>query len=246
MAFANAQAFYNATINKSFNTDNAYGAQCWDLFDYFCNQEGLPISRYCKNTGWVSDLWYLRDAYGYSEYFEYITNPDELRQGDWCIWASPHIAMYWAGTGFLGQNQPYPYTNIQYFSNYRDRFLGAFRYKKWSKNVKPTPSGEPDQILTEGSKVEFYDTYINEINHNKNWIFSEFYGGWFSASIFTETTDADGALDQTIYPGSRGRIVGTFTVGRIESEDIANDTVYIKELGFRVKSRCLNEVAEGY
>ena len=74
------------TIGKSYNIDGAYGAQCWDYFAYFVKYFNLPISTYCSLTGYVCDLWRLRNSYGYSEYFDYITDHSAVRDGDWCIW----------------------------------------------------------------------------------------------------------------------------------------------------------------
>ena len=80
----------------------------------------MPISTYCALTGYVCDLWRLRDKYGYSAYFEYITRPEDLRPGDWCFWDrgaasshnKSHVALYMLRNGTpveLGQNQGYPY-----------------------------------------------------------------------------------------------------------------------------------------
>lgn len=157
----------NNTIGKSFDLDgypqsNPY--QCWDYFAYFVKYMNLGLSTYCSLTGYVSDLWRLRDSYGYSKYFDYITNPNDLRSGDWCIWDrgsshnSSHVAlMYMDKDGVpveLGQNQGFPYVTEKVT---QWDILGAFRFKGWSK----LPDGCSNQILNEHS-YSFYKQKENQ------------------------------------------------------------------------------------
>lgn len=128
----------NMTIGKSYDQDKAYGYQCWDYFDAFVKYFKLPVSTYCALTGYVCDLWRLRDQYGYGKYFEFITDWKQLRDGDWVIWdrgsAShnlSHIAMYFSPNLSLGQNQgsacvtekPTAFTDM----------MGGLRFKGWSE-----------------------------------------------------------------------------------------------------------------
>lgn len=131
------QEFKDLTINKTFDVDGAYGAQCWDYFAWFCQFFKLPVSTYCALTGYVCDLWRLRDKYGYSAYFEYIYDAKDLRPGDWCFWDKgsshnfSHTAMYMLRNGSpveLGQNQGFPYVTEK--STTWD-ILGALRFKGW-------------------------------------------------------------------------------------------------------------------
>jgi hypothetical protein len=96
-----------ANYNNSYlNTDNAYGAQCWDLFDKFCQDYNINVSRYCAITGYVPDLFYLFDEYGYSEYFEKI-NVENLQAGDWCFWDygnMRHVALKVGSNTYFSQN----------------------------------------------------------------------------------------------------------------------------------------------
>lgn len=123
------------TIGKSYDIDGAYGAQCWDYFAYFVKYFNLPISTYCSLTGYVCDLWRLRNQYGYSTYFDYITDPAKLRPGDWVIWDKgsshpySHIAMFIHNME-LGQNQGAAYVTEK--ATTWD-MLGAFRFKNWSE-----------------------------------------------------------------------------------------------------------------
>lgn len=126
------------TIGKKYDIDGAYGAQCWDYFAYFVQYFKIPVSTYCSLTGYVCDLWRLRNQYGYSTYFDYITDPAKLQPGDWVIWDKgsshpySHIAMYMQGQIELGQNQGEPYVTEK-----KTTFdmLGAFRFKNWSDIV---------------------------------------------------------------------------------------------------------------
>ena len=127
--------FVESTLGKSYNTDGWYGAQCWDIFDYFCQKAGITASRYCKLTGYVSDIWTMRNykGYEYSRWFTFITDPKKLQDGDW-VFTTGHVTMYYQGKG-VGQNQTYdnkkwlPYVAAMPFS--ANGFLGAFRYKFW-------------------------------------------------------------------------------------------------------------------
>lgn len=92
--------------NQYLNTDNAYGAQCWDLFDKFCQDYNIDVSRYCAITGYVPDLFYLFDEYGYDAYFEKI-NVENLQAGDWCFWDygnMKHVALKVGANTYFSQN----------------------------------------------------------------------------------------------------------------------------------------------
>lgn len=100
------QAFIDKYNGKYLNTDNAYGAQCWDLFDKFCQDYNIEVSRYCAITGYVPDLFYLFDEYGYYEYFDKI-NIDNLQVGDWCFWDygnMRHVALKVGSNTYFSQN----------------------------------------------------------------------------------------------------------------------------------------------
>ena len=124
------------TIGKQYDIDGAYGPQCWDYFAYFVKYFGLPLDTKCSITGYVCDLWRLKDQYGYSTYFEYITDPSRLQIGDWVIWdrgsshSNSHVAMMTSNGGpvELGQNQGYPYVTEKPTTW---DMLGAFRFRSW-------------------------------------------------------------------------------------------------------------------
>ena len=127
--------WFNMTYGHSYDVDGYYGAQCWDYFAYFVQYTGIGVSTYCALTHYVGDLWTLKDQYGYSEHFEYITNPNALQNGDWLIWpqgsSNPlsHVAMYWNGQ-ILGQNQGG--ARIVTLANAHFDIAGALRWKGWN------------------------------------------------------------------------------------------------------------------
>jgi hypothetical protein len=138
------QDFANQVMGQSFDEDGSYGNQCWDLFRHFLNVIGAEnYSCQCALTGYVPDIWALKDQYGYSDLFDYI-DPSNLKDGDWVIYPKGnadapygHIAMLYNG-GLLGQNQngkPYV-TLIGYFPG----ALGGLRWKGWEPDV-PTYQG---------------------------------------------------------------------------------------------------------
>ena len=100
------QRFIDKYNNQYLNTDGTYGAQCWDLFDKFCQDYDIEVSRYCSITGYVPDLFYLFDDYGYGAYFDKI-NVENLQVGDWCFWDygnMKHIALKVGANTYFSQN----------------------------------------------------------------------------------------------------------------------------------------------
>jgi hypothetical protein len=129
-----AQDFINAFSGKVDDFDGAYGAQCVDAFKRFCQWIGIPV--YPTRTNWADGYWKYRIQY--SAYVKFITNPKELKPGDWLFWAigsscpSSHVGMfvrYAEEDGYayvFGQNQGGNggYTIVKL----RLDILGAFRF----------------------------------------------------------------------------------------------------------------------
>ena len=150
------QAFKDYTINKCWNTDGYYGAQCWDLGDLFWqNYAGRNLST-C-GTGAAKGIWNCKEQNA-GDQFELINNPNDLQIGDWIIFNNGkygHVGMalgnYNNGyIALLGQNQGGGYcegggssTNIINIS--LKSFSGAFRPKSY---IKPEP--EPTPIPVSG------------------------------------------------------------------------------------------------
>jgi len=128
-SFRTPRQWYEMTIGKSYDTNHAYGQQCWDYFDFFNRCIGFTGSRYCSVTKMAGDLWMLRDSADYHYYtaYDYITNPADFKTGDWVFWPQ-HVAMYYEGKE-LGQNQPSPYVTLRDMN--WNGILGAMRWKGW-------------------------------------------------------------------------------------------------------------------
>jgi hypothetical protein len=128
--------WYEQTIGKWFNTDGMYGNQCWDYFDYFCQKIGCTASRHCALTGYVPDLWQLKEKYGFGKWFDFVA-PNNIKNGDWVFWRHGskdcpygHVAMYYNGK-ILGQNQNGK-AYVTLASNISlSGALGAMRWKGW-------------------------------------------------------------------------------------------------------------------
>lgn len=154
MFFQNPQQFYDYTYNKAFNTDGAYGAQCWDLFDLFCQKQGVTCSRYCALTGYAGDLYKLRYEYGYDKFFEFFY-PKNARRGDW-FFSDHHVAMVWdvysdGKVLLLGQNQGgLKYTTLKTY-NLSDA-LGVMRYKGWIEPMNGWEKKDGKWYFYEGGK----------------------------------------------------------------------------------------------
>jgi hypothetical protein len=140
-------AFKDYTIGKCWNTDGAYGAQCWDLADmYWQNYAGRNFST-C-GTGSAKGSWNCKE-YNAGDNFILIYDKTQLQAGDWVIFGSGkygHVGMALGGynNGYvtlLGQNQggepcegggsSTNIININLAS-----FVGAFRPKSY---IKPEP-----------------------------------------------------------------------------------------------------------
>lgn len=239
------------TLNKSYDLDGYYGAQCWDfacyVFEHYYNGKRI----HCGATGYVQDFATQKKTNGILNFMNDIGLNEILQPGDVCVWgpcaAAPysHVALYDSDNGsdevyFLGQNQNgASYVTVSRISI--SGIIGVFRAKNMSGGS--TDPGKPDQILTVGSKVQFPKYLkVEKIDIPNNLVYNSRIGGWVSASICTETSAADGSCNQVLDVGAEFTIKGTYTVSKT---DIPSDTVYLKELGFWVRSEPLTEVADG-
>lgn len=139
MYFISPQGFYKSTYGKSIDVDGAYGAQCWDLFAFFCQKEKLAVNTYCNLTGYAGDLYKERYSKGYEHYFEFFY-PKHAKRGDWIFW-DQHVAMVWDvdldhdRVNCLGQNQGG--VKRVTFKEYKlSTALGCMRYIPWIEKEK--------------------------------------------------------------------------------------------------------------
>lgn len=235
--------------------------QCWDVVagKYFPYIGGEVI--HCRQSGYVKDIANQRETNGILDFCVDVGLKETLQPGDICIWgvckACPysHIAIYDHDDGqeavyFLGQNQPVPYVNIVKIPV--KGIIGVFRPKiflkkdepiKPAETVKPKPA-KADQILTKGSICRSEGFYVEDIRRiGKQWqIYNSWVGGWIPAAHVHEVDRRDGRMDNILHRNSGVAFDGLLTVIKV---DVPNDMVYIKELKYWVKSRCLYEVKDG-
>jgi len=125
--------FVSKYIGQRIDYDAAYDVQCVDGFKVFCKWAGIPVKATPNN--WANGYWIYKDQLGYSQWFDYITDPAKLRDGDWCIWdkgsscPDSHIAMYYKGQFFgerQGGNQGFLMKDL------KKDIMGALRWKEWT------------------------------------------------------------------------------------------------------------------
>ena len=241
-------------LGKSVDVDgyprlNPY--QCWDLVMgvYAPYIGGKTI--HCGQSGYVKDIANQRNTNGILDFCIDVGLKAELQAGDICVWTNcpacpqSHIAIYDHDEGqnavyFLGQNQPYNYVTVKKIPV--SGIIGVFRPKIFVK-IKPTPVKKADQILTVGSKVQSYGFYVERLRYRrKQWeLYNSWVGGWIPTAHVSEVDARDGKKDNILHIGSGVAFDGTLTVSKI---DVKNNRAYLKELGYWVYSRCLNEVKD--
>lgn len=148
--------FKNYVYGNCWNTDGAYGAQCWDLADMFWqNYAGRNFST-C-GTGAAKGSWNCKE-YNAGDEFDLIYDARDLQAGDWVIFGYGqygHVGMAMGSYNdgyvtLLGQNQGGTpcegggsSANIINIS--LSGFVGAFRPKSYEK-TEPEPEPEPQPI----------------------------------------------------------------------------------------------------
>lgn len=134
---------YNGrAVNKGNGwNDSTFGYQCVAGFKAFCEWAGIPVKATPNDL--ASGYWLYRQQLGYADYFDFITDYQQLRNGDWVVWAktskshpSSHIAMFYNGLEF-GENQGAIGFNLK-ATNFTD-MLGALRpkiFENQESNIK--------------------------------------------------------------------------------------------------------------
>ena len=157
--WSTANQFLNETLGKSYDMDRypkKQPYQCWDYADYFwVNQVGRHLITKAGGNGSAKDCWNISSVTNAGKEFDLITNKNNLKVGDWCIFgggSNGHIGIVKSivRTGQLvvlqGENQGSTRVNAINYS--LGNFLGAFRYKAWH-NVAPTPKKSNEEIAKE-------------------------------------------------------------------------------------------------
>lgn len=132
------ESFVNEVNGRAYDEDGSYGSQCWDLFRHFLNEVAPNLSAQCSISGYVRDLWQLKDNYGYGSIFDYVQAGDPVQDGDWVVYGkcahSPegHIAFVYNGMIYgCNQNGHPECTAIPLYSDY----IGAFRYRGYDHST---------------------------------------------------------------------------------------------------------------
>lgn len=166
-------AFRAEVIDKGFNIDGAYGAQCWDGAGLLYQQVSMWLQ---TGNGCAYGCWTLKKDANLGSRFIAITDQYKVRRGDLVVFRAGeygHIGFAdqdYHGGGYiklLGQNQggkPYPGggSNFNVINMSMATFLGAFRLKEWDKKeeqkeeAKPAPAPVPTKEVTfkKGDRVK--------------------------------------------------------------------------------------------
>ena len=145
---------------KYIDFDGYYGAQCWDLAQfYFVEVLNLPTS-ILSGCGNVKNMLVKPKIDVLKQYFDEVSATN-MYPGDVCIWSSNHIALFdhWDGQKcwYFSQNP----NKCQVMPVYMDG-LRVFRKKDNSKE-------KVDQILHKGSHVKLTGVYtVQDINVKEN------------------------------------------------------------------------------
>ena len=140
--------FYDDTKGKAIDFDGAYGVQCHDLAQYYCYRLDIPRDVIqCKLTNYAIDIWTRRNDSGIRNYFDIITDPSQLKDGDMVVFPPSyantplsHVCFYYDFGGKTkyafgqrqgGNREARLITTLDF-----KQMAGAFRPKVWSQ-IKP-------------------------------------------------------------------------------------------------------------
>lgn len=240
--FASPQAFYDAVIGKSIDTDGAYNAQCWDLFDLYCAEQDVTCSRYCALTGYAGDLYKLRYKYGYDKFFDFFY-PKNAKRGDW-YFSDRHVAMVWdvysdGSVLLLGQNQGgKKWVTLKTYK--LSDALGMMRWKGWISMNGWVSSNGKWYFYRDGDKLTGWHKLT--WSQGENWFFFDSDGvmvtgwrkitykgtkQWFyfdsSGAMVTGFTEIDGKWyflndDGTLFSGEKVLTLSFDASGAMEGE----------------------------
>ena len=118
---------------------------------------------------------------------------------------------------------------------------------KYDEKVPSAKNKPADQILTVGSVCRSEGFYVEKLKKvNGKWMmYNSWVGGWIPTAHVHEVDKRDGKMDNILHVGSGVAFDGDNGKLTVTKVDVKNDTVFIKELGYYVKSRCLYELKDG-
>ena len=155
------QEFKKKYNGKYIDFDGYYGAQCWDLAQFYMVEVLNLPSSILSGCGNVKNMLVEPKLSLLKKYFDEVP-VTAMNQGDLCIWSSNHIAIFdhWDGKScwYFSQNPNKCQVMVINMSG-----LHAFRKKKTA------PKEKVDQILHKGSHVQLTGTYtVKDINVPNN------------------------------------------------------------------------------
>lgn len=193
--------FKNEVLGKGFDIDGAYGQQCFDGAMYYSQCLGYPVF-HCPITGYVQDIWELRQTSGILEFYDEV---ELLEPGDIVVFKRStytplsHIAIFDHDVdgiygAFLGQNQggaacpsggsAFNIIDLPYSATYST----AFRPKCFAKiedpeeppKIVPGKSGSIYRLYNAANGDHLYTQSISEANSllQIGWIYEGI--GWIA------------------------------------------------------------------
>ena len=150
--------FYNTHLDRAYDVDGYYGAQCWDGYAEYCRYLGVPYA-HCTTSGYVKDIWNNRKSNGILNYFDEVST---MKAGDVAVFKEvagvtpySHIAIFDSDAGggygnFLGQNQggangAFNITKLPYSAT----FATAFRPKSSGSSSSGSSGYKESQLINE-------------------------------------------------------------------------------------------------
>lgn len=147
-------AFRNATLGNGYDVDGANGYQCWDLGAELWGNTGNYVYPYLSTggTGYAYGIWSAKELNAGTD-FDLIYNLSDVKRGDMLVLDKGRFAGDVSGhNGFadedysggntimmLGQNQENPNPTTGHVTTIDSmnvaKFLGAFRFKRWTTPV---------------------------------------------------------------------------------------------------------------
>ncbi len=141
--------FKNKYNGRKVDYDGAYGAQCWDLGQYYFTKVlGLPAS-VLSGCGLVSNMLKGKKFELMKKYFDIIPK-DKIQQGDVVIWNYGHIAIFDSkknGVNYYFSQNP----NAPKVMTVNNNTYTVFRLKGKEQVVSATKFKVGDKVVINGS-----------------------------------------------------------------------------------------------
>jgi hypothetical protein len=199
--------FKSKVINRAYDIDGYYGAQCWDGYAQYCKYLGVPYAS-CSATGYVKDIWTQRASNGVLNYFDEVS---VLQPGDVQVFKEvagwtplSHIAIFDSDIDgvygwFLGQNQggsngAFNLVKLPYSATYAT----GFRPKAFTTTNTTTSSTIWDfnAVIKKGDTVKTGSLSISKLSASLTEAWIPDLDAWIPLSGVTEASDTgDGACD---------------------------------------------------